>query len=86
MYTFFVVLVSWLWKLVRVSYEDDVEGDVFFWKAKGDLHVRNGFVVWIDSTPDSSKANVSCCKKDVFSGCAAVLNPEIGKRRWQCMG
>lgn len=84
MYTFFVVLVSWLWKLVRVSYEDDVEGDVFFWKAKGFLYVSYGLFVWIDSTPDSSKANVSCCKKDVFSGCATVLNPEIGKRCWQC--
>ena len=28
MYTFFVVLVSWLWELVRMPYIDDVEWDV----------------------------------------------------------
>lgn len=80
----FVILVSWLWKLVRVSYEDDVERDVFFWKAKGFLSVSYGLLVWIDSTPDSSKANIGCCKEDVFSCCATVLNPEIGKGCWQC--
>ena len=82
----FVILVSWLWKLVWMSYIDDVERDVLFRKAECFLHIFYGVFVWIYSAPDGSKSNVRCCKKDVLCGCATVLDPEIGKRRWQCMG